>query len=498
MSLGDAPQSLNPTSPRLRCAWACHLSPGSPENLISLDTLDIGLQTATRRTGAFLSRHPRGVSAAIVVALAGFAATAFGLAPLALDDAAPTQRTVTQSVAPGVMAAQLEALATHDISLYRSDTTRSSDTASSLLRRLNVNDPAAAAFFRSNVIAKTLLNGQGGKMVRASTGASGRLDDLIARYPADNAELRATHFTRLTVSKASGQFAASVETVPLAAQVRLGSGTIRNSLFAATDASRIPDPVAVKMAEIFANDIDFRRELRRGDTFSVVYEALTADGEPITWNQSSGKVLAAEFISNGKSYSAVWFNDTVSGKGAYFDMAGMSKIRSFLASPMEFSRVTSSFAMRIHPILNTWKQHKGVDFGAPTGTAVRSVGDGVVDFAGKQNGYGNVVEIKHSHERSTLYAHLSRIDVRQGQHIEQGTVIGAVGSTGWATGPHLHFEFKRTGVQVDPTEIAKSSETNTVSPAAKSRFVEMALAVKAQLNAAESTASASSGSGYAE
>ena len=466
--------------------------------MISIASIDNGLQQATKRTGAFLTQHPRSVSAAVVVSLAGFAATAFGLAPLALDDSAFTQRTVTQTIAPSGMVAQLEALAVHDISLYRSDLTRSSDSATSLLRRLNVNDPAAAAFMRSNVMAKALLNGKGGKMVRVSTGASGKLEELIARYPTESPELRETHFTRLTVSRVAGQFTANIETAPLAAQVRLGSGTIRNSLFAATDASRIPDPVAVQMAEIFANDIDFRRELRRGDTFSVVYEALTADGELITWNQSSGKVLAAEFVSNGKAFSAVWFKETISGKGAYFDMAGLSKIRSFLASPMEFSRVTSGFAMRMHPILNTWKQHKGVDFGAPTGTDVRSVGGGVVDFAGKQNGYGNVIEIKHTHERSTLYAHLSRIDVRQGQRIEQGSVIGAVGSTGWATGPHLHFEFKRAGMQVDPTDIARASETIAVSPAAKTRFAQMAMTVKAQLGAAETMAEATSGSAYAE
>lgn len=477
---------------------SCQLSQRSLQKLISIASIDNGLQQATKRTGAFLTQHPRSVSAAVVVALAGFAATAFGLAPLALDDSVFIQRTVTQSIAPNGMAAQLEALAVHDISLYRSDLTRSSDSANSLLRRLNVNDPAAAAFLRSNVMAKTLLNGKGGKMVRVSTGASGKLEELIARYPTESPEMRETHFTRLTVSRVAGQFTANIETAPLAAQVRLGSGTIRNSLFAATDASRIPDPVAVQMAEIFANDIDFRRELRRGDTFSVVYEALTADGESITWNQSSGKVLATEFVSNGKAFSAVWFKETVSGKGAYFDMAGLSKIRSFLASPMEFSRVTSGFAMRMHPILNTWKQHKGVDFGAPTGTDVRSVGGGVVDFAGKQNGYGNVVEIKHTHERSTLYAHLSRIDVRQGQRIEQGSVIGAVGATGWATGPHLHFEFKRAGMQVDPTDIARASETIAVSPAAKTRFAQMAMTVKAQLGAAETMAAATSGAGYAE
>jgi len=273
---------------------------------------------------------------------------------------------------------------------------------------------------------------------------------------------------------------------------RMGSGTIRNSLFAATDEARIPDPVASQMADIFGTDIDFHRELRRGDRFTVIYEALTADGEPITWNQSSGRVLAAEFVNNGKTYSAVWFKDaSADSKGGYFDINGESKRRAFLASPMEFSRVTSGFAMRFHPILQTWKQHNGVDYGAPMGTAVRSVGDGVVDFAGWQNGYGNVVQIKHSNERSTVYAHLSRIDVRKGQRVEQGARVGAVGMTGWATGPHLHFEVKLRGQQQNPLTIAKSSEAIQLAPSAKAQFAQLALGVRAQLEAAETVSRSS-------
>ena len=137
----------------------------------------------------------------------------------------------------------------------------------------------------------------------------------------------------------------------------------------------------------------------------------------------------------------MWFKDG-DGKGAYFGLDGQSKQRSFLASPLEFSRVTSGFAMRMHPILNSWKQHKGVDYGAPTGTPIRAIGDGVVEFAGWQNGYGNVVQVRHGNERLTVYAHLSRIEVAKGQKVDQGAIIGAVGQTGWATGPHLHFEVK--------------------------------------------------------
>jgi murein DD-endopeptidase MepM/ murein hydrolase activator NlpD len=148
--------------------------------------------------------------------------------------------------------------------------------------------------------------------------------------------------------------------------------------------------------------------------------------------------------------------------------------------------VTSGFAMRMHPILNSWKQHKGVDYGAPTGTAIRAVGDGTVEFAGWQNGYGNVVEIKHSAQRSTVYAHMSHINVKRGAHVEQGQNIGAVGSTGWATGPHLHFEVKLNGVQEDPMIMARSAETTELSPAAKAQFAVLAQGVREQLEVAES------------
>ena len=175
----------------------------------------------------------------------------------------------------------------------------------------------------------------------------------------------------------------------------------------------------------------------------------------------------------------------IEGRGGYFDTDGTSKRRAFLASPMEFSRVTSGFAMRFHPLLQNWRKHLGVDYGAPTGTAVRSVGDGVVDFAGWQNGYGNVVQVKHAGDRSTLYAHLSRMDVRKGQRIQQGQRLGAVGTTGWSTGPHLHFEFQVAGQHRDPLLVAKASETVPLDAASRPRFAELVRTVKAKLDVAE-------------
>lgn len=430
-----------------------------------------------------------------MLGLAGFGVTAFGIAPMAPDAADIPKRLVTEIVMPDGIQSQLDALAEHELQLYRTDLTRASDTVDSLLLRLNVSDAAAALFLRNDPTARKLLEGRSGKMVRVQTDENGALTELVARYAPANAEQLGTQFNRLTVKRIAGKLLAMVETAPLAAQVRMGSGTIRSSLFAATDEARIPDGVATQIAEVFATDLDFHRQLQKGDTFSVLYEALTADGEPITWSGSAvGKVLAADFVNNGKTYSAVWFKDA-NGKGSYFGFDGQSKKRAFLASPMEFSRVTSGFAMRMHPILNSWKQHKGVDYGAPSGTAIRAVGDGTVDFAGWQNGYGNVVEIRHGAQRSTLYAHMSRVFVAHGARVEQGQRIGEVGATGWATGPHLHFEVKVGGVQQNPMIIAKSSESIPLAPSQKAEFAQLAASLKGQLEVADTVARAGA---YAE
>ena len=418
------------------------------------------------------------------LALAGFAVTAFGVAPQVPDAADLPQRTIVENVPTVDLRAQLDALADHDLDLFRSEITRSSDTADSLLARLNVADPRAAAFLRSDPIARRLLEGRSGKRVQVRVDVHGALVEMLARYAAPSSDKLPTHFTRLRVQRIADKLVADLSTAPLSSQVLMAGGTVRSSLFGATDEAGIPDAVATQLAEIFANDIDFRRELKRGATFSVVYESLTADGEPISWGPASGRVLAAEFVNKGQTFSAMWFKDG-DAKGAYFGLDGQSKQRSFLASPLEFSRVTSGFAMRMHPILNTWKQHNGVDYGAPAGTPVRAVGDGVVDFAGWQNGYGNVIHIQHANERTTVYAHLSRVDVAKGQRIEQGTIIGTVGQTGWATGPHLHFEVKFDGQQQDPLQVALASDAAVITAAARARFGQLAQSVRAQLGIAE-------------
>ena len=321
---------------------------------------------------AWAQAHRRRLVWGLGAGLTGVAATAFGLAPLVPTGADLPQQTVTQVLQPAAdVVAQLEALSDLPLELYRSDTTRKQDTAETLLTRLGVNDAQAAAYIRQDRQARKLLEGRPQKMVRAKADAAGRLIELVARYPAEQRNLADTHFTRLTLKRVDGAWVTDLETAELQSRVQLGSGTIRSSLFAATDEAQMPDAIASQMAEIFSGDIDFHRELKRGDAFSVVYETLMADGEPINWNQAAGRVLAAEFVNNGRVHQAVWFKDAQ--RGSYYDFGGKSKRRAFLASPMEFSRVTSGFAMRFHPIHQRLMAHTGVPTGAPSSTPVWAI-----------------------------------------------------------------------------------------------------------------------------
>ena len=444
----------------------------------------MSLQEALKGLSLAARQHRTGIVLATSAALAGFGITAVAVAPLTTATELPTLRTVVEEVAPQGLGAQLEALASQGFSLSRGELTRSSESAATLLARMGVRDSAAQAFLQTDPTARSLFSGRAGKMVLVRTHADGSLQDLVARFPVADAELSKTHFTRLRIDQQGGRWQAQKQEVPYDSELRLASGTIRSSLFAATDEAGLPDAVAAQLAEIFASDIDMHRQLRRGDTFSVVYETLTADGQPVAWNEGTGRVTAAEFINAGRAHHAVWFAQG-NQRGSYFGLDGRSKRNVFLASPMEFSRVTSGFAMRIHPIFQTARAHLGVDYAAPTGTPVRSVGAGVVQAATRQNGYGNMVEIKHGGDRSTLYAHLSTIDVKPGQRVEQGQKIGGVGATGWATGPHLHFEFRVKGVHQDPMLVAKAVENTALDADARKRFADLSRLQQAKLNVAE-------------
>lgn len=439
--------------------------------------LAVGERLVVRAAHA-LEHHPRQVTALVAALLLTGGGGAFAVASLGPDPSLLPVREILEQVQPLPLEAQSEALDAHRFSLFTSEAVRSSDTAESLLARLGVNDPAAAAFLRGDALARSQVLGAPGRTVTAESTEGRNLLNLKVRWAIDDRQFR-----RLVVERQpSGQFAARIETAPLVASLRVGSGSIRSSLFQAVDEAGIPDAVTTQLVDIFAGDIDFHRNLRVGDRFSVVYETLEADGEPMR----TGRVASAQFVNGGRNLEALWFQDP-GQRGGYFDFHGRSLERTFLASPMEVSRVTSGFAMRMHPIHNTWRAHKGVDYGAPSGAPVRTIGDGQVEFAGRMGGYGNVVEIDHGNGNSTLYAHLSRIDVRNGQRVERGERIGAVGATGWATGPHLHFEFKEQGIQRDPLEVARRQAPATeLTAQARAQFDTVAQSMRRQLAVAAS------------
>ncbi|MEN9984409.1 MAG: hypothetical protein RI918_2378 [Pseudomonadota bacterium] len=377
----------------------------------------------------------------------------------------------------------LPALPVAPLTLFRTTTTRSNDTADTLLRRLGLFDSAAAAYLRSNKDLHQSLLGRTGRLVSVEASEAHGLQKLTARWltkATDGQEVDDT-FQRLTIVHTGVGFESRLETLPLVSVQALGSATISSSLFAATDEASIPDAVAVQLAEIFSGQIDFRRSLRKGDRLSVVYEDLQADGE----SMRSGKVLSAEFVNNGKSNQAILFQEAGASRGSYYSFDGNSLRKAFLASPLEFTRMSSGYGIRVHPITKDKRAHKGIDYAAPTGTPIRTVGDGVVEFAGTQRGYGNVIEIKHRADMTTVFAHLSRIDVKKGQKVTQGDKIGAVGSTGFSTGPHLHFEFRVDGEHRDPlTLVAEGGGAQPLSAAAKASFDKTSLFMRAQLTQA--------------
>jgi murein DD-endopeptidase MepM/ murein hydrolase activator NlpD len=400
---------------------------------------------------------------------------AFAIANLGPDISQQPVVTVTVPVEAPSLQAQAQLLDLVNIRLTRTDSTRSTDTPDSLLRRLGLVDPEAAAFLRKNPLAKQALK-QAGRSVVAEADNQERLSQLHIRWLNNESD---TFFQRLAIKRTNRGLQAALETSPMNTSLRMTGGTVARSLYDAADEARLPDAIVGQLTQIFSNQIDFHRTLRKGARFAVVYEVLEADGEPIR----TGRVLSAEFNNGSKSYEAVWHEDP-GQKGHYYSLEGKTLNRTYLASPVAFSRKTSGFAMRLHPIFQTMKPHLGVDYAAPTGTPAQTVGDGVVEFAGIQGGYGNTVIVRHGNNHSTVYAHLSRIQVRKGQTVQKGQTIGAVGSTGWSTGPHLHFEFRVNGIHVDPQKVIQQAQSAPLSPAGMTRFKTAAAQARSQLQAA--------------
>ncbi|MFN0040481.1 MAG: peptidoglycan DD-metalloendopeptidase family protein [Burkholderiales bacterium] len=364
---------------------------------------------------------------------------AFGIAP----DTVPEPIALQKVVEDISVSLPLPEASDSDARFWREERIQRGDTIATVMTRIGVRDGDALSYILQAKDVRSLYQLNPGRSIRAITSSDGKLEALTYVN---------TDGRRLRIARSGTEFTASEEMPEAGTWMMQGAGEIETSLFAATDASGIPETVALQLVEIFSSDIDFHRDLRRGDRFSVVFEALSADGD----FSGYGKVLAAEFVNQGRAFRAVFYSDD-QGRSGYYTPEGRNMRRAFLRSPIEFSRVTSGFSLsRFHPILKSWRAHRGIDYGAPLGTRVRSTAEGWVTFVGQKNGYGNVVTVRHPNGYATLYGHLSAFapGLKKGQRVTQAELLGFVGKSGLATGPHLHYEFHVNGVHQNPMRLA--------------------------------------------
>lgn len=380
---------------------------------------------------------------------------AFGLAPdtNTLDI---TPETIVEAITLPAQASASNMGSTFE----RESMIQSGDTLAKALSRLGIDDLEIQQLLATPAVRQIASGIRVGRRIQASTAQDGQL--LSIQFDRGNAPA-------LTVSRQGEGFATTESNELLETRVVMRSGRILSSLYGATDSAGVPDKIANQMAETFSTSLDFREDLRRGDTFSAIYTVDYRNGEPI----AAGKLLAAEFVNAGKPYRVVLFRDQ-SGREDYYTPEGESLKKGFLRSPLEFSRVTSSFSnSRKHPVYGFHRAHTGVDFGAPTGTRVKATGDAIVKFAARKGGYGNLVILEHPNGYQTYYAHLSAFapGIRQGRPVNQGQVIAYVGSTGASTGPHLHYEVRIAGRPQNPMAI-KLPGSPALAAAQRVQFME--------------------------
>jgi murein DD-endopeptidase MepM/ murein hydrolase activator NlpD len=370
-------------------------------------------------------RHRTLARVAIALLAASGVVAAFAtMAPSPLP--APTDSPLVEA-----LAIRTDALIPAPTSYRREERFQRGDTLPAFLQRLGIADSDIERLKRTRALQQV----KPGTLVAAEVAVDGTplyLSFLNGRE------------TLVRIGGPAEGYRANEERAKFETRTVMKSSVIRSSLFAASDAADIPDSIAMQLADVFSGDVDFHRDLRKGDRFAVVYEMHHFSGRPVR----AGRVLAAEFTNQRKTFRAVYY------KGGYYSADGNNLRKAFLRAPLEFSRVSSGFGTRRHPIHRDWRAHKGIDYAAPIGTRVRSVGNGFIDYAGPKGGYGNVVIVRHHGQYTTVYAHLSRIAVKRGARVEQNDTVGFVGQTGWATGPHLHYEFRIAGEARNPFSIA--------------------------------------------
>ena len=408
--------------------------------------------TAKRWSGLLGTTRKARITRAGAVFMTVVAFGATGVAPLAPDASDLPVKSIAQDLELPNLAEQIAALQKDEQTFIHEEKIRAGDTLAVLLQRLGVDDAAAVQFIKTDKTAKTIMQLKTGKRIQAQTGENGNLQWLRGTL----VDANDNPVTQVSITRQGDKFIAKAAPAQLERRVEMRAREITSSLYGATDSTadggKLPDSVVAQIIEMFSTSIDFRTDLKRGDRFNVVYETFWQDGEMVR----AGRILAGEFTNRGVTYQSVWYEDPVTKQGGgYYTFDGKALKKGFLKSPLEFSRISSGFSNRVHPISGVWKAHKGVDYAAALGTPIRASGDGTVDFAGVQGGYGNFVVLKHWANYTTAYAHMSRFapGIRRGSQVRQGDVIGYVGSTGWSTGAHLHYEFRVGSEARDPMSV---------------------------------------------
>lgn len=340
-------------------------------------------------------------------------------------------------------------------------TIRRGDTLGGIFDRMNLGHTLPHAIGLHNE-ARRLVNLRIGSQLQFGRSEEGELIQL--RYPIDSLSELVVSLDQDTV------VSAQVYDLPFSTVERVVSGNISSSLYEAALEAGLSVELVMEIVQIFGWDIDFVLDIRAGDSFHVIFQEHQMNGERLT----DGNVLAAEFTTQNQTYRAVRFTDA-EGETSYYNPQGESMLGTFLRSPVEFSRISSRFGRRKHPILKKWRAHKGVDYAASRGTPIRATADGKIIHAGNKGGYGKTVILRHADRFSTLYGHMNGFakSIRRGGKVKQGDVIGYIGSTGLATGPHLHYEFRLDGVHRNPLTF-KTPKASAVKDADRFAFETLA------------------------
>ncbi len=362
--------------------------------------------------------------------------------PFGADDTTPRTTTVSPLVAHPAIAAIRKKAEFPDGAAEETVTVKSGDTLSKLLNDRGVKIEQMPQLLTDEVIKKYLSNLRIGQTFQVVRLENGDFHSLSAKVGNDR---------RITIRRSENDFAIASIDLPVEKERVVTSGTIEQSLYVAAEQADLKQSTIMELSDIFQWELDFARDIRKGDQFSLVYDRLYREGKYI----GDGDILAAEFVRGGKRYQAVRYTDP-DGNTGYYAPNGDSKRRTFLRHPVDVVRITSRFdPNRMHPVLHKIRAHKGVDYGSPTGTPIRATANGVVKFAGSKSAYGKTIILSHGSDIRTLYAHMSRISdkVKHGKRVRQGDVIGYVGKTGRVTGAHLHYEFQKNGQHVDPLKV---------------------------------------------